>query len=106
MQGIDIGPLKTIQGWHGKDWTYNRAFVDSHAEYQRIYIAGTEDSQGYAHHYRSEVVFEDPDQQQTNRCVIVRGPGWQKDTMPSATIPTGLWHNGDGRPSYDDCVSD
>ena len=26
--GIDPGPTKAIRGWHGKDWTYNRAFVE------------------------------------------------------------------------------
>ena len=106
LLGIDIGPLKTIQGWHGKDWTYNRAFVDSHAEYQKIYIEGTENSEGYAHHYRSEVVFEDPDDQVYNHCIIVRGPGWQKDTLPAATIATGVYYGGEGRPSYDGCVSE
>ena len=104
LQGIDVGPTKTIRGWHGKNWTYNRAFVDSHAEYQKIYVEGTEDSQGYAHHYRSEVVFRDPVEQDVNRCIIIRGPGWQKDTIPANDIPTNVWHSGAGRPSYDDCV--
>ena len=30
-EGVDPGPTKTVRGWHGRDWTYNRAFVDGHA---------------------------------------------------------------------------
>ena len=106
LQGIDLGPTKTIGGWHGKAWTYNRAFVDSHAEYQKVYVAGTEDTNGYAQHYRSEIVFSDPEEQSYYRCIIVRGPGWQKDTLPAAPIPTGLFYSGSGRAAYEGCVSD
>jgi prepilin-type N-terminal cleavage/methylation domain-containing protein len=123
-EGVDPGPTKTINGWHGKDWTFNRAFVDSHAETQRIYIEGTEDDQGYALHYTNEQLSEYPDgpdcancrpgdqncpgfPQEFNdlRCIIVRGKGWQKDTMPAPLICTGLEAPGGGRPSYEDCVS-
>jgi len=104
-QGVDPGPTKTIRGWHGKDWTFNRAFVDSHAEYQKVWVEGTEDADGYALHYRNEVVYpEDQDMQQSRRCIIVRGPGWQKDTLPAELIRTGLSYPGSGRPSYENCV--
>jgi prepilin-type N-terminal cleavage/methylation domain-containing protein len=102
--GVDPGPTKAVRGWHGKDWTYNRAFVDAHAETQRVYIEGTEDSEGYAEHYRNEVVMEDPVTQDTYRCIIVRGNGWQKDCLPAGRVPTGLLATGQGRPSYEDCV--
>jgi len=52
--GVDPGPTKSVRGWHGRDWTFNRAFVDSHAEQQKIWIEGTEDREGYAYHYRNE----------------------------------------------------
>ncbi len=115
-QGVDPGPTKTVRGWHGKDWTYNRVFVDAHAEYQRVYIEGTEDREGYANHYRNEQLESYPkwpgcgqgaDQDgdfDGYRCIIVRGPGWQKDTMPAELICTGLQHSGAGRPSYENCV--
>ena len=75
-EGIDPGPTKAIRGWHGKDWQYNRAFVDGHAEMQKILIEGTEDSQGYYEHYRTEIVFpDDMDKQERSVCIIVRGPG-------------------------------
>jgi prepilin-type N-terminal cleavage/methylation domain-containing protein len=50
--GVDPGPTKAIRGWHGRDWTFNRAFVDAHAETQKIYIEGSEDKDGFAQHYR------------------------------------------------------
>ncbi len=56
LDGINIGPTKVIRGWHGDDWTYNRAFVDAHAEYQPIIDRSTRDSAGYYEHYRSERV--------------------------------------------------
>jgi len=103
--GIDPGPTKAVRGWHGKDWTYNRAFVDSHAETQRLIIEGTEDADGYFTHYRTEIVYEDPEQQELSRCIIVRGDGWQKDTLPAPAIPTGLNWDGSDRVSFDGCVT-
>ena len=104
-EGVDPGPTKAVRGWHGKDWTFNRAFVDAHAEVQRIYIEGTEDQDGFALHYRNEKIYPDRDPLQDNhQCIIVRGDGWQKDTLTADLIPTGLWHSGDGRPSYEGCV--
>jgi prepilin-type N-terminal cleavage/methylation domain-containing protein len=52
--GVDPGPTKALRGWHGRDWTFNRAFVDAHAEQQKVLIEGTEDNQGFALHYRNE----------------------------------------------------
>jgi hypothetical protein len=110
-QGVDPGPTKAVRGWHGKDWTYNRAFVDAHAEYQRIYIEGSEDREGYANHYRNEELESYPRNSGGDegnfeffRCIIVRGPGWQKDTMPAELLETGLQWGGGGRPSYEGCV--
>ena len=109
--GVDPGPTKAVRGWHGKDWTYNRAFVDAHAETQRIYLEGTEDNQGYAFHYRNEQLSSyptlrgQPGSFPRYRCIIVRGNGWQKDTLPAALLETGLDAPGGGRPSYEDCVT-
>ena len=105
-EGVDPGPTKAIRGWHGKDWTFNRAFVDAHAESQKIWIEGTEDKDGYALHYRNEIVYPNNEGLQTSyRCIIVRGPGWQKDTLPAELIYTDLIHNGSGRPSYEGCAT-
>ncbi|MCH8148125.1 MAG: hypothetical protein IH987_09065, partial [Planctomycetes bacterium] len=104
-QGIDPGPTKVIRGWHGKDWTYNRAFVDGHAATQKVLIEGSEDSNGFFTHYRTEVVFPDNEERQIQvTCIIVRGSGWQKDTLPAPSIRTGLNWDGNGRVSNGDCV--
>lgn len=102
--GVDPGTTKVVRGWHGQDWTFNRAFVDGHAETQRILLEGTEDADGYYLHYRTEVVFEDATEQEIMRCIIVRGTGWSKDTLPAPLIVTGLQWGGGGRPSYEGCV--
>lgn len=102
--GVDPGPTKAIRGWHGKDWTYNRAFVDAHAETQRILEEGTEDVDGYFNHYRQELIFPTEEENEAKRCVVIRGQGWQKDTYPAEPIETGLMAAGGGRPSLDGCV--
>jgi len=119
FQGIDPGPTKAIRGWHGKDWNYNRSFGDGHAEYQTVYVEGTEDHNGYAWHFVSEELtgyppfdFDSdgtPDSEgsfESYRCIIVRGPGWAKDTLPASLIPTGLFYSAASRPSYEDCVGE
>ncbi len=118
ITGIDPGLNKAVRGWHGKDWTYNRVFVDAHAEQQRIYIEGTEDREGYAEHYRIEILDSYPiwpacsqlpsgyqiGHDPTTTCLIVRGPGWQKDCFPAELVCTGIFYNLGGRPSYENCV--
>ena len=123
VPGIDIGALKVIRGWHGQDWTYTRAFVDAHASYQKIIIEGSRDSQGYYRHYVAaqlgdypignyDCIKTPPDAPPGQdayffwRCLIVRGVGWQKDTLPSEPVDTNLDHPNDGgRPSYEGCVA-
>ena len=89
-----------------KDWHYVRSFVDAHAEYQKIIEEGTEDIQGFSEHYRIERLITMPDGASWNgyRCIIVRGTGWAKDTLPAPTVRTDLQHPGGRRPSYEDCV--
>jgi prepilin-type N-terminal cleavage/methylation domain-containing protein len=104
--GVDPGPTKAIRGWHGKDWTFNRSFVDGHAEAQRILIEGTEDGEGYYQHYRSETIYDDEERQEAYRCIIVRGTGWTKDTLPDEPVVTRIrWGGGGGRPSDEGCAS-
>ena len=122
--GVDPGPTKAVRGWHGKNWTFNRVFVDAHAETQAIYVEGSEDLEGYATHYRNQELpayadfpscdgclpgdkdcHGEPGGFDQYRCIIVRGPGWQKDTLPAPFICTGLFWSGSGRASYENCVS-
>jgi prepilin-type N-terminal cleavage/methylation domain-containing protein len=115
--GLDPGPTKTIRGWHGRDWTFNRSFVDAHAESQKLWIEGTEDADGYAQHYRVEHLSNYPPwspycdgayieaDHYTYHCVIIRGPGWQKDTLPAPLVETDLIREAGG-PRYDGCIED
>jgi prepilin-type processing-associated H-X9-DG protein len=124
VAAVDPGPTGGVRGWHGKDWTYNYAFVDGHAGTKQIYIDGTEDSDGYANHYFNEALDSYPvfpncsscapgsddcpgdvGSFEVYRCVIVRGDGWQKDTMPAPLICTDLRWTFSGRPSFEYCVS-
>ena len=82
-----------VRGWHGKDWTFGATFIDGHAD--MIYMRG----------YRNPRIFEEPDEQTMMRCIIIRGDGWQKDTLPAPRVSTGLIHVSGGRPSYEDCVA-
>ncbi|MGB0715044.1 MAG: prepilin-type N-terminal cleavage/methylation domain-containing protein [Phycisphaerae bacterium] len=103
--GIDPGPTKSIKGWHCREWTFNRSFVDGHAEPQTIVEFDTVDSDGFFNHFRTEQVFKDPAVQGFFQCLIVRGEGWQKDALPDLPVETGL-AAGDGRePTYEDMVS-
>lgn len=108
--GVDIGAGGSIRGWHGRDWTFTRSFVDGHAAYQRIVEPGTENPDGYAAHYRIEALSSYPRWAGGQRdaafwaCFIVRGDGWAKDTLPAALVETGLPTVGEGRPVYEDCV--
>ncbi|RJP38192.1 MAG: hypothetical protein C4547_04820, partial [Phycisphaerales bacterium] len=121
--GVDIGPLKTLRGWHGEDWHYARSFVDAHAAYQKLIIEGTRDANGYYQHYTSgryeindrdwplanDNCAKDPGTARmsyvTASCLIVRGPEWQKDTLPAPRVCTELGGIGGGqRPSYEGCA--
>ena len=44
----------------------------------------------------------DDSRRQAYRCIIIRGEGWQVDTLPADLVPTAVWHAGDGRPSWED----
>jgi len=87
-----------VRGWHGKDWTFNAAFIDGHADI--IYMNG----------YRNDDVVHYPpdgDSDQVNlaqnyRCIIIRGDGWRKDTLPLpfvdapliSALPRPSWERG------------
>ena len=103
--GIEIGPLETMRGWHGRDATYTRSFVDGHAEYQAIIEPATRDTHGYAQSSRSEAPSSHLNRGgEPWRCLMVRGDGWAKDTLPANMVETGLLHTRRTRPAYEGCV--
>ena len=82
---IGSGIPGTVRGWHGADWIFNAAFIDGHIG--SIYMRG----------------FHNPDIAVGGffQCIIVRGDGWQKDTLPAPLVATGLPFPGHGRPSWE-----
>ena len=108
--GIDPGPTKVIRSWHGRDWAYMQSYCDGHADMARI-VMGEEDGQGYRQHYRIERFTEQIEGRDPAAfmCITVRGPGWQKDTLPAPRVVTHFNSHGFGgadRVSYEDCVGD
>lgn len=93
-----IGISGSVIGWHGKPWTFNVAFLDGHTD--AIYMRG----------YSNPRLGRYPDlgseegSYQQYQCIIVRGMGWQKDTMPADFVLTNLIAVGGGRPSYEDGI--
>ncbi len=83
-----------VRGWHGKDWTFNAAYIDGHAG--AMYMRG----------YNNPDIGRYPEGASYGgfRCIIIRGEGWQIDTLPLPRVPTGVSHDGSGRPSYESCL--
>jgi len=90
-----IGPglPGTVRGWHGKDWTFNAAFLDGHAD--EIYMRGYDNPR---------VMIPYSPLSDRYRCIIIRGENWQKDTLPAEPVETHLVWGGVGRPSYEGVI--
>ncbi len=73
----DVG---TMRGWHGREWMMNVSFCDGHA--------GTIKMKGYDNPHLSAYPNSDFE---TWKCVIIRGQGWQIDTLPSPMVTTDIW---------------
>ena len=80
-----------VKGWHGRWWIFDVAFVDGHASTIRM--------EGYRpvnlSHYPPGASFS------SYQCVIVRGNGWQKDTLPSPDLNTNHPCPQAGRPTQE-----
>lgn len=73
-----------VHGWHGRDWIFNVAFCDAHA--QQIKMKGYQNPR--LAEYPSSGGHDDP--YMFWHCVIIRGPGYQRDTLPSPPVPTDI----------------
>ncbi len=82
----------TVRGWHGTAWMFNATFIDGHAE------------EIHMRQYRMVDLLRFPEgaTYQGLRCIILRGEGWQIDTLPAARVLTGLNGVSGGRASYED----
>jgi len=91
------GPPGPVCGWHGKDWMFNAAFVDGHTD--TVYMRGFSNPRlGF---YPGFDAFGGQGDYDQYRCIIVRGEGWQIDTLPGEFIQTNLQWSGEGRPSWE-----
>ncbi|MCH7994383.1 MAG: hypothetical protein IIB57_08060 [Planctomycetes bacterium] len=79
----------TVRGWHGKDWTFNAAFVDGHAA--TIHMRG----------FSIPRVLQDLNDQEFSTCIIIRGEKWQLDTLPLPKTPLFFSWGGIGRISFE-----
>lgn len=88
---LNGGPLGSdvetaVRGWHGAWWKFNTAFVDGHVQTIRM--------EGHEHPQFDIGRFPDFMGSQTEwsfwHCAIIRGPGWQIDTLPAPPVPTSI----------------
>ena len=81
-----------VMGWHGREWFFDASFTDAHAATIRM--------QGYDNPRLEEYPsgdLDDPEEAfDTWKCVIIRGRGWQKDTLPAPPVWTDIWCPDDG----------
>ena len=78
-------PDSVVHGWHGRDWIFNASFVDAHA--------GAVKMKGYQNPHLAEYPNCDAANPTCykNWCrVICRGPGYQRDTLPSPDVRTKI----------------
>lgn len=86
--GVEDG---VVDGWHGAAWMFNVAFVDGHAGTVRL--KGTT-SPDLVHYPQGSYTYW--------RCVTIRGPGWQRDTLPLPPTATTIYAPGRSSDSRED----
>ncbi len=76
-----------IRGWHGRSFVFNLTFSDGHAARRHIngIVLPSPDIGTYPPDINGNT-----DLYYFYRCVISRGHDWQKDTLPSRPIQTGI----------------
>lgn len=80
--GLRTSLRTVIKGWHLRPWMFQVAYHDGHA--------GIAKMQGHQQPERNLGRYPMWDGQATDhafwRCVIIRGPGWQLDTLPAPPV--------------------
>ena len=73
-----------MPGWHNSDWLFTVSYADGHASYVKM--------KGSSGPRLSEYPGCAPDTDCFTywRCVVNRGIGWQKDTLPSPPVRTNV----------------
>jgi prepilin-type processing-associated H-X9-DG protein len=84
--GLGADEDAVMKGWHGLPFRFNVAFSDGHAA--GVFMQGHEQPEPRLGRY--------PDfggnytSHDTWRCVIIRGPDWQVDTLPAPPVETNI----------------
>ena len=100
VQGRETGPLgaemnKRIRGWHGRDYLFTVAYIDGHAGI--VKMKGHQDPAPHLPYYPPWPGDSRSRGYDWWNGAIIRGPGWQLDTFPSApsiadiTVYGGWW---------------
>jgi len=90
--GNDVDSI--VKGWHGRPWMFQVSFVDGHAN--TVKMEGHQQPTPHLSGYPS-CTADDPQQCYSNwHCVILRGPGWQIDTLPAPPVQTVFPCGGSG----------
>jgi prepilin-type processing-associated H-X9-DG protein len=72
-------------GWHKKPWFFNNAFADGHVEFLHMHGTYCEDVVGFS---GEGCCGKDTGENGRDRRIIIRGPRWQLDCLPSPPIVT------------------
>jgi hypothetical protein len=88
-----FGAPYIAHGWHGQDWRFNAALGDGHVA--NIFVRS---------YRRTQLSELSPQCGPGSRCVciVVRGDGWQRDTMPSPLIDSSHLSTSGGSPTSGD----
>jgi len=81
--GKDVDTV--IKGWHGRPWMFQAAFADGHGA--TVKMEGHEHPQPMLSNY-PDCTGSRLDCHKQWHCVIIRGPGWQLDTLPAPPVIT------------------
>lgn len=84
--GTDVETV--IKGWHGRPWYFDVSFVDGHAA--MVKMEGHQQPEPHLSSYPGCMADEYAQCALHWRCVVLRGPGWQIDTLPAPSVDTGL----------------
>ena len=87
------GGFKTIPGWHRRDFGFVVAFADGHAA--MVEMKGTQRPAPNLglDNYPANQCGSGMTNYNCLRCVTMRGPGWQLDTLPAPAVLTPWYRN-------------
>ena len=87
----DLPKYQVARGWHKKDFNFNMSFTDGHAEYLFMKGCICEDVVGFS---GTGCYGQATEQNGASMRIVVRGPRWQLDCLPSDTIRTPIKNPG------------